>query len=337
MTAELEKIKDAIVATRPTFDQLNINKVDFAKELEFAMQIFQGNDYLTKMTPDSVKNCLINVALTGTTLNPVMKLSYLVPRKGKCCLDMSYMGLIKIITDTGSVQSIKAKPVYSNEPFEIELGTNGFVEHSICKTGNKGKRIGAYSIAILNDKSTHIEWMYEEELMAIKARSESVKKGKASPWDTDEDEMCRKTVIKKHWKYLPKSDRALMAAEAISFDDENNGIDLEAEKKEMENAKKHNPEATPQAPAAEALATDEDMVNINEMLDDPMMPEGIFKNDAKPNGVLKASVKKGLNARYVAGQLVKSAADQYIKALEEELSAALDRKLDEESATATKA
>lgn len=227
MGLSLELAKQALVASRPTFDQMNLNKLNFNKEMEYAIQAFQGNLKLLDCSADTVKNCLINVVMSGLSLSPVMKQAYLVPRKGKCCLDPSYQGLVKIVTDSGSVTSIKAQIVYENEPFEIEKGTNGYVKHGICKKGSLGARIGAYSIAVLNDGSNHVEWMYEYQLMEIKKRALATG---GAVWKTDEDEMCRKTVIKRHWKFLPKSERAQMAAAAIAFDDEINGIDFDKEK-----------------------------------------------------------------------------------------------------------
>lgn len=229
-------VKQQLELARPDFEsnveamKLNLN---FQKEQAFAMQIFQGNDYLTKMNPDSIKNALVNVALTGLTLNPVMKFAYLIPRKGKCVLDISYMGLAKILTDTGSVKNIEANVVYWNEPFLLERGTNPEIKHGIIDVEGvkKGNIRGAYSVATLNDGSKSIEWIDADDLQSIMMRSESVKKGKSSPWDSDTSEMCRKTVIKRHYKYLPKSERALLAATAIEIDHENNGIDFEEESK----------------------------------------------------------------------------------------------------------
>lgn len=234
MSDKLTLIKQQIESTRPTFEELAMDKTAFARELEWAVQIFKGNAYLQSMEQESVKNCLVNVALSGLSLNPVMKEAYLVPRKGKLCLDPSYMGLIKTITDSGAVKSIKAGLVYSNEPFEIEMGTGGYVKHGIVKNGQPGNCIGAYSIAILPDGTPHVEWMYDQEIRYIMSRSESVKAGKRSPWDSDFGEMARKTVVKRHWKYLPKTGRALQAAQAIAFDDEANGIDFEKERQQQE-------------------------------------------------------------------------------------------------------
>lgn len=230
--SNIQIVQQQIELAKPDFEtavlENNLN-LNFQKEAAFAIQIFQGNDYLSKMNQDSIRNAIINVALTGLTLNPVMKFAYLVPRKGKCCLDPSYMGLVKILTDTGSVKNIEAKPVYSNEPFEIEQGTNPFVKHGIAPTQEKGHMIGVYSIATLNDGSKSVEWMYKQDVDVIAMRSEGVKSGKQSPWHSDYFEMARKTVVKRHYKYLPKSERAILAATAIDIDHENNGIDFKSE------------------------------------------------------------------------------------------------------------
>lgn len=228
----LQLVEQQIELARPDFEsnvreqELNLN---FKKEAAFAMQIFQKNNYLTKMRPDSIKNAIVNVALTGITLNPVMKMAYLVPRKGECVLDISYIGLIKILTDTGSVKNIESKLVYEREPFEIQQGTNPYIKHGIAPTPDKGNIVGVYSIATLNDGSTSVEWMYYQDIVAIANRSESVKSGKNSPWNSDFSEMARKTVVKRHYKYLPKSDRAILASTAIDIDHENNGIDFNKE------------------------------------------------------------------------------------------------------------
>lgn len=311
MAYTLQTLKPELEQTRPTFDEMALSHTTFNKEMEFAMQAFQANTYLLGMEASSVKNCLVNVALTGLTLNPVMKMAYLVPRKGKCCLDPSYVGLIKIITDTGSVIFIKANVVYSNEPFDIELGSNGFVSHkpNLTGKGGRGTRLGAYSIAKLNDGSYHVDWMYDSELMGIKARSEGVKSGKGSPWSTDEDEMCKKTVIKRHWKQLPKSDRAILAAQAIAFDDDNNGIDFQKEQAER-NKLKNDPKSTPNAPQ-EALATDEDLVTINTLLENEFLGDMLKSGEDK--NVKKSFLKAHIEKLASEGNLFKSTAENYIK------------------------
>lgn len=319
----LELVKQQMVSTRPSFEEMNLNKLSFAKELEYAIQIFEKNDYLLKMNPQSIKNALVNIALSGLTLNPVMKLAYLVPRKGICCVDPSYQGLIKIVTDTGSVKSLKADVAYDKDSFDIQLGSKGYVYHKpYLGADARGRKIGAYSIAVLNDGSEHIDFMRWDEIMAIKARSESVKSGKGSPWDTDEDEMACKTVVKRHWKYLPKSERALMAATAVDLDNQANGIDFSEQQKAQQQADQA--AATPNAPEI-ALATDEDLAALIEWLDNENLPDVIFEAEGK-KGVNKKAMKTAIEKKFNEGKLAKDKAEEYIAGLKAEVDKAVAEK-----------
>lgn len=306
--SNLQIVQQQVELARPEFEsnvevlKLNLN---FQKEAAFALQLFQANNYLAGMNPDSIKNAIVNVSLTGLTLNPVMKMAYLVPRKGKCVLDISYIGLIKILTDTGSIKNLEAKIVYANEPFEIQQGTNPYIKHGIAPTQEKGAIIGVYSIATLNDGSTSVEWMYYQDIMDIASRSESVKSGKASPWKTDFSEMSRKTVVKRHYKYLPKSDRAIMAATAIDIDHENNGIDFEEERKNkstinidlieptQENISKYGP--------------------IAQMIMDQRVPEELFVQQGQNREQFLAS----FSAEFNSGTMPVSKADAVLSTLKQ--------------------
>lgn len=287
----LQIVQNQIESARAEFES-NVEKLQlnlaFQKEAAFAYQLFQNNNYLAGMNPDSIRNAIVNVSLTGVTLNPVMKMAYLVPRKGKCVLDISYIGLIKILTDTGSVKNIEAKIVYANEPFEIQQGTSPYIKHGISMSPDKGPIIGVYSIATLNDGSTSVEWMYKQDIDAIAQRSESVKSGKNSPWISDFSEMARKTVVKRHYKYLPKSDRAIVAASAIDIDHENNGIDFKSEQQ----AKPISLDVVQPTP--------ENTQNFEQMLQaiaNPVIPEDLFLPETKQQFVER------FRSEFMSGQM----------------------------------
>jgi len=111
---ELTLKKEHFNKIEPRFIELSDQKT-FAKECSFAMQHFAKNDYLDKATIESKLQAVLNVAQVGLTLNPVLKLAYLVPRfengAVKCFLEPSYQGLVKLITDTGSAKNVTCHPV----------------------------------------------------------------------------------------------------------------------------------------------------------------------------------------------------------------------------------
>ena len=99
----------AIATAKTKFNQ--IGGMDYDRESMFAMQSIVKNDYILDVAmknPQSVRNAVINIAAVGLSLYPATKNAYLVPRDGEICLDISYMGLIKIATDTGSILWAKA-------------------------------------------------------------------------------------------------------------------------------------------------------------------------------------------------------------------------------------
>jgi recombination protein RecT len=49
--------------------------------------------------------------------------------------------------------------------------------------------------------------MSRQDIDGIMNRSQSVKSGKSSPWKTDWGEMAKKTVVKRAYKYWPKTER----------------------------------------------------------------------------------------------------------------------------------
>jgi recombination protein RecT len=214
-------------AIKPRFVEL-INEETFLKEASFAMQHLSKNSYLAGADQKSIIQAVLNIAQTGLTLNPVSKLAYLVPRRqGQsvvCCLEPSYQGLVKLLTDTGSVKNIYAHIIYENDIFEQTLGTSPEIIHK-PKLSDRGKIAGVYAVAILNDNRKQIEVMNEEEINEIRSMSESYKayesgKTKSSVWIDFYDEMARKTVIKRLCKYLPKTDKWEKINEAIELDNE---------------------------------------------------------------------------------------------------------------------
>lgn len=215
-------------------EQSKLDKSVFDKELSFALQHIEKNPYLLKCSRNSIIKSLLNVAQTGLTLNPVSKYAYLVPRKGECVLDPSYQGLVKLLTDSGVVKSISANIVYEGDDIEFDYSSDKkVVKHVpyIINGNDKGKEIACYSIAKLDD-SYHVEIMSIKDIEEIRDKSESYKSYKAGKsrscvWETYRSEMIRKTVIKRHFKYLPKSDGLDKFNNAVQVDNYANGYDEE--------------------------------------------------------------------------------------------------------------
>lgn len=222
--------------------QSGLTKDVFYKEVSFAIQHLQNNTYLQGATRDSILKSVLNIAQVGLTLNPIAKYAYLMPKKIKgqlvCVLEPSYMGLCKLLTDTGSVRNVYSNIVRQKDTFQIDLGINQIEHKPDVFEKDRGEVIGVYAVAILSDGSKQIEFMSVDEINEIRATSESYKaygrnlkeKNKKIPctWVSHWNEMARKTVIKRLYKYVPKSDKHYAIQQAIELDNQVNGFNLMA-------------------------------------------------------------------------------------------------------------
>lgn len=204
---------------------LDGNLVSYQREAMFAMQIASGSEYLQKAAPDTLRNAVINVASVGLTLNPAMKLAYLVPRDGKACLDISYIGLIKIATDTGAVSMVKAETVYEKDTFQYEgpftAPTHRF--DPFAPLEERGNLIGAYCIAKMRNGEVMIEILRRSEIDKIRSKS----KAKSGPWFDFFEEMVKKVVIKRASKMWPRTERLAMAEQVLNEHEGLETIDTE--------------------------------------------------------------------------------------------------------------
>lgn len=197
-----------------------------AKEIDFAAQAMISNPYLIKCAtanPLSLVNALKNVALTNSTLNPVLKQGYLVPFGGAITFMPSYMGLVDVLINNGLVKKIEAHCVYEGDKFEIKHGTRGYLSHIPDPWGKRDKERlkGAYYYAVMTDGSELFDVMPVEEIEKIRKRAPSAKS--SSPWDTDYEQMCVKSAIRRAFKFIAKngiSENKVKALEAVFDYDE---------------------------------------------------------------------------------------------------------------------
>jgi recombination protein RecT len=228
MSQELATITTKIKELEPRMLQV-LDPVTAKRELSFAVQHVANSNQLQECTQNSILTAIYNIANIGLSLNPASKEAYLVPRynsntrQKEASLQPSYVGLVKLLTDAGTVTQVVCNIVYEGDKIEIE-SASGFVKHNPCLIkSNRGQAIGCYAKATLASGATQVEWIDKEEIEKIRACSESWKNEKTrpySPWFTQEGEMWRKTVIRRLYKYLPRSGRNLEKLdEAIRVDD----------------------------------------------------------------------------------------------------------------------
>lgn len=222
MSNAIATISQDIYGTRDSFASVLTDRtLNFEREAEFAIQTISSNDYATKVAMgnrQSVVNAVTNIAAIGISLNPAKRQAYLVPRDGKICLDISYMGLMDLAMATGSILWAQAELVYAGDSFTL----NGFDKpptHAYNPfSKDRGEIVGVYVVVKTHAGDYLTTCMSRDEIDSIMNRSQSVKSGKSSPWKTDYGEMAKKTVVKRAYKYWPKTDRLDSAIHHLNTD-----------------------------------------------------------------------------------------------------------------------
>lgn len=223
-------LKQEVLATRGAFTaQLSDSSLKFEQEAGFAIQTLENNSYLASTAmknPQSLRNAVTNTAAIGISLNPAKKQAYLVPRDGRVCLDISYMGLMDLAMATGSILWGQAFIVREKDEFAL-TGLDQKPHHVFNPFAtDRGEVVGVYVVVKTHhgDYLTHA--MSIDAVIAIRNRSSAWKSGKTCPWHTDFDEMAKKTCVKQAYKYWPKNARLETAIHHMNTDG-GEGLDFE--------------------------------------------------------------------------------------------------------------
>lgn len=229
ITDDIYSIRDSFVAVQTDRD------INFEREAGFAIQAISRSDYSLKVAGgarQSVIDAVTNIAAIGISLNPAKKQAYLVPRDGRICLDISYMGLMDLAMATGSIKWAQAALVHDQDIFTL----NGFDKpptHNYSPFAtNRGAIVGVYVVVKTADGEYLTHTMDIASVNAIRDRSSAwkawVKDKKSCPWVTDPGEMAKKTCVKQAYKYWPKTDRLEQAIHHLNTDGGEGLADVQA-------------------------------------------------------------------------------------------------------------
>lgn len=239
--SEAKSIAEVIEFTGERFKSIAPSYLKYDAEKGFAIQLLNNNQYLmqaAQASPASLQQAITNVAAIGLSLNPAEKLAYLITRNikikngnkdewvSRIFLEPSYMGLIRLATDSGSIEWCKADVVYSQDEF-FDNGPGEKPTHRYQAFKDRGEIVGVYCTA-KTCKGDYLNTLMDmQAICSIRDRSESYKRSKSGPWVSDFIEMAKKTVIRNAFKTWPRTDerRFAMMAEAVHISNENEGFE----------------------------------------------------------------------------------------------------------------
>jgi recombination protein RecT len=184
--------------------------------IRIALTAMQRTPKLKDCTPASFFNALLSLSELG--IEPDGRRAHLIPYGNECQLIIDYKGYVDLITRPGKgndVSTIYSDVVREHDDF---LFNRGIVERHIVDIRKaeteRGKVIGAYTIIRFKNGDMKCEVMSVEDLDRVKGRSKAKDNG---PWRTDENEMQKKTVLRRCIKTMPINDQTAKALE-VDYD-----------------------------------------------------------------------------------------------------------------------
>ncbi len=181
--------------------------------LRIGMGALRTNPKLKECTSESLFGAVLACAQLGLEPNTPMGHAYMVPFKNNQQNRMDvqvifgYRGLIDLARRSGQIESISAHAVFQNDEFSYEYGLDEHCKH-IPSDGNRGEITHFYAVAKFKGGGHAFEVMSRTKVEEIRDESKNYKfaKNKGSTvWGQHFEEMGRKTVIRRLYKYLPTS------------------------------------------------------------------------------------------------------------------------------------
>lgn len=173
---------------------------------------------LLKCAPESFYGAVLQCAALGLEPGSALGHCYLLPfgngkdKSGRpnAQLIIGYRGMIDLARRSGQIISLQAWTVHAQDTFNYQLGLEPDIQHVPASTADRGPVTHVYAVAKLKGGGIQFEVMSRAEIEKVRSTS---KAGNSGPWASHWDEMAKKTVIRRLFKYLPVSIEAVRAVE----------------------------------------------------------------------------------------------------------------------------
>ncbi len=213
-----------ILSAANNYHRTNPGGLSWGQEKIFAITIVNKQDKsgiaLRKCTPESLGAAVLQAGSIGLSLNPTLGHCYLIPYGQEAYASPSYKGLVQIAIATGAVEWATAEIICMNDPFRY-YGPTKIPDHEINVFGDRGKVVGAYTVARLAGGDILSTFMSEQEYQDARKQSKAPNSLMHTKFT---NEARKKTALRKAWKMWPKNTKRL--TDAINIIDEREGLDL---------------------------------------------------------------------------------------------------------------
>lgn len=198
-------------AKMPQIERWVTGGVDARALVRFAVLDLSAHGWagekLRECSPSSILMGLLACAVAGLEPGALKGEAFLVPFAKKAQYMAGWKGYVKQARRSFEVRTVSPQVVFSNDTFDLDLGSGNPPVHKPMLHGPRGEIIGAYAVAKLVGSrdsivSYEVEWMDREDLDAVRRAAKRGDK-ESDAWKLWEDQMYRKAPVRRIAKRLP--------------------------------------------------------------------------------------------------------------------------------------
>ena len=176
--------------------------------IRIAQTAFSANPKLQECSQLSIIAGIIQSSQMGLEINSPLGQAYLIPYKTKgqyeAQFQIGYLGQLELAHRTNRYKTIAAFPVYSNDFFEYQLGTDMFIKHKPADDP-EGEPTHYYASYELHNGGKGFYVMSKATVVKHATKFSQAFKSGFGPWKDHFIAMALKTALKKMLHLAPKS------------------------------------------------------------------------------------------------------------------------------------
>ena len=219
-----QSIDSTLKEMMPQFQLAMPRGAEAAQLVRDALTVIRQTPKLLECDKGSLLGSLMTCAQLG--LRPgvgALGHAYVIPFKGQAQFILGYQGMLELANRSNEVEGVVARIVYENDVFQVDYGSDKLT-HIPAMTG-RGKVIGYYAKFYRKGSDRPVfEWMsvadaeeHRDKFAMAKTRDGRV----VGPWVQHFDSMALKTVVRKLFKWMPRTTQmqtAIIADETVRVD-----------------------------------------------------------------------------------------------------------------------
>jgi recombination protein RecT len=202
MGYQFNRFKDLVLKRRDELAASMPKHVDADRILRIALTEIRKTPKLLDCDIGNLLGAVAQSASLGLEIGGPLGQAYLVPYKERCELIIGYKGLLSMARRSGTIKSIEARSVFKDDAFEYAYGMQPTLVHTPSGDTDPANLQAAYAIAHFKDGGFQMEVMLRNQIERIKTVAMAKSSGKG-PWNDYEEEMWKKTVLRRLMKMLP--------------------------------------------------------------------------------------------------------------------------------------